>query len=98
MRINPGQPNQPAVPIAAYDEEAAHIFLHLIKDAGLEGRILPGGLTASRLFDTGTDSGPNSGMANKKYLKFWVWKIKETYSSDAVSHACVMDNCSWNIW
>ena len=37
MQINPGQLNQPAVPIAADDEEAARIGLQLVKDAGLEG-------------------------------------------------------------
>jgi predicted dinucleotide-binding enzyme len=73
MRLNPGDPNQPAVPVAADDEEAARIGMQLVNDAGLEGILLPGGLGASRLFDTGTPIGPNSGLTKSEILGFLGW-------------------------
>lgn len=68
MQIKPGHPNQPAVPIATDDKEAARIGLKLVHDAGLEGLVLPGGLSASVLFDTGTEIGPNSGVTKSEIL------------------------------
>lgn len=69
LRIKPGEPNQPAVPIAADDEEAGRIVMQLVNDAGLEGILLPGGLAAAAKFDTGTDIGPNSELTKYEILQ-----------------------------
>ena len=69
MRIRPGEPNQPAVPVAADDEEAGRIGMQLVHDAGLEGILLPGGLAAAARFDTGTDIGPNSELTRSEILQ-----------------------------
>ena len=60
LKIKPGDPEQPAVPIAGDDASAVKIAEQLVIDAGLPVVVVPGGLAKSALFDTDTPIGPNS--------------------------------------